>query len=153
MSISHFLHLLKILRVILWNMVLWPKTKILSLLLKVFNDIWNGSKDEEYSQNNRKKWLCLYILFIAIQFVDKFYQKSWPFTWIKFFHLETGYYFLLHYFNQYKKSVGPPISRIGLICAINTMIVISVALHKYDFIQIGPIGTHPLEKYFCSLRE
>ena len=71
---------------------------------------------------------------------------------LRFFNLETGYYFLLHYFYQYKESVGPPISRIGLIRFINTVIGIAVALHKYDFIQIGQISTHPLENYFGSLR-
>lgn len=57
----------------------------------------------------------------------------------------------MHYFYQYKESVAPPISRIGLIQLINTVVEIGVALNNYDFIQMGYIGTHPLENNFGSL--
>lgn len=68
------------------------------------------------------------------------------------FNLETSFYFVLHYLYQYDESIAPLISRIGLIRIINTIIGLCVALTKYDFVQIGHIGTHPLENYFGSLR-
>lgn len=67
------------------------------------------------------------------------------------FNLESSYYFLRHYFFQCNESLAPPISRIGLIHAINTFVGIAVALHKFDFVQMGQLGAHLLENYFGSL--
>ena len=68
------------------------------------------------------------------------------------YNLETCFYFVLHYLYQFKSSVSPPITRIGLIRMINSIVGISIALERYDFVQIGHIGTHPLENYFGCIR-
>lgn len=68
------------------------------------------------------------------------------------FNLETCFYFIHHYIYKFKDSIIPPISKIGLKRMINTIVGISRALGRYDFFQIGHIGTHPLENYFGCIR-
>lgn len=60
--------------------------------------------------------------------------------------LETAFYFLLHYFYE-SKSEAPIHSRM-----LNTIIGISFALQKFDFVHIEHISTHPLENYFGMFR-
>ena len=71
---------------------------------------------------------------------------------LRMFNLETTYYFILHYFYQFSNSLSPPGTRITVIRMLNTIVGITVALSKYDFIKTGHIGTHPLENYFGSLQ-
>lgn len=62
---------------------------------------------------------------------------------IRKYNLETCFHFMFHYIYQFKDSISPPISRIGLIRMINTIVGISIALEKFNFVQIGHISAHP----------
>lgn len=68
------------------------------------------------------------------------------------YNLEVCYYFMMHYLYQYNNSISPPLSRIGLIRLINTIIGIAVCLEKYDLVHTGHLSTHPVENYFGTLR-
>lgn len=50
---------------------------------------------------------------------------------LRMHHLETCYYFILHYLYQFNESIAPPSTRITLIRMINTIVGISVALKRY----------------------
>lgn len=68
------------------------------------------------------------------------------------FLLETSFYFIMRYFYLFKESISPPATRITLIRIINTIVGLFIALERYNYVETGHIGTHPLENFFGSLR-
>ena len=68
------------------------------------------------------------------------------------YNLETAFYFMINYLYQMNDSISPPLSRIGIIRMINTIIGITIALEKYDFVHLGHLSSHPVENYFGALR-
>ncbi|KAK8858330.1 hypothetical protein M9Y10_039614 [Tritrichomonas musculus] len=171
--ISDFLHLIKILRsnLVKYGLVLDYKNSV-ALRKEELNEYKMGKALEDMSSHGKMKDSYPFEIFSSTYILKAIDKKQWSFIFysipfnliinsirnphlshdLRQFNLETGYYFILHYFYQYNKSLAPPISRIGLIRIINTIIGLSVALKKYEFVQMGHIGTHPLENYFGSLR-
>ena len=171
--ISDFLHLLKILRSNLVkyglvvdnkNTIALRKDQLLDYNMgKALIDLSSHGKMKDhypleiFSSKNilkaleKNKW---HFIFYSIPFNLMINAIRNPFLShdLRKFNLETSFYFILHYLYQYNESIAPPISRIGLIRIINTIVGFCVALERYDFVQMGHIGTYPLENYFGSLR-
>ena len=171
--VSDFLHLLKILRsdLVKYGLVVDNKNTI-ALRKDQLLDYNMGKALIDLSSHSKMKDHYPLEIFSSKNILKAMEKNNWHFIFysipfnlminairnpflshdLRKFNLETSFYFILHYLYQYNESIAPPISRIGLIRIINTIVGFCVALERYDFVQMGHIGTYPLENYFGSLR-